>query len=186
VIWRPDRIKKRETPSRCSIYLAGPVPGLRDAAHLKWQLSQQRAAAAFFEVAKVALQCQAHHYIHLSQQPTVANATPKVAQASPEERRHRPFRGEIGNDQSPSVYRGSGYRESVTGQENASYHWRPAGSEAPLSEYVAQAQSGQSPYTKWRLSNEVNLRTLGTETGPSHCGLGLVCHVSGQSFETLV
>jgi hypothetical protein len=41
----------------------------------------------------------AHHYIHLSQQPTVVNAIPEVVQA-----RHRPFRREIGNDQSRSVY----------------------------------------------------------------------------------
>jgi hypothetical protein len=33
VIWRPDRIIKRETPSSCSIYLAGLVPALSDLAH---------------------------------------------------------------------------------------------------------------------------------------------------------
>jgi len=58
----------------------------------------------FFEVAKVALRCQARYYIHLSQQPTVVKAIREVVQPSRGRRRHRPFRREIGNDQSPSVY----------------------------------------------------------------------------------
>ena len=58
MIWRPDRTEKRETPSRGSIYLAGPFRASRCGA-LKWQQFQQLAAAVLFEVAKVALQRQA-------------------------------------------------------------------------------------------------------------------------------